>query len=182
MAMSSEASTRRQLLIGGALAAGGYSLGPVMAAVLPANDGISRTAASIHQEPVFTASPGRVFEALIDPIQFDRVIQLSGVMKGAESRVATSICAIEGSAFALFGGYVTGRQVHLRAGELIVQAWRAGSWGPGLYSIARFQLVAQGKGSKIIFDHGGFPDAEAEHLAAGWLANYWKPLEIFLSQ
>jgi len=41
---------------------------------------ISRTAESIHQQPVFKASRKRVYEALTDTKQFDTVIQLSGVM------------------------------------------------------------------------------------------------------
>ena len=103
-------------------------------------------------------------------------------MNGAKSAAPTTISAAPGSAFALFGGYITGRQLELEPDQLIVQAWRAGSWGPGLYSIARFQLVDHENGGKIVFDHGGFPDAQAEHLAAGWQANYWTPLAKLLSQ
>jgi activator of HSP90 ATPase len=65
--------------------------------------------------------------------------------------------------------------------ELIVQAWRAGSWGPGLYSIARFQLLAQGAGTQIHFDHTVFPLGEAGHLAEGWRGNYWDPLAKLLA-
>jgi len=64
--------------------------------------------------------------------------------------------------------------------ERIVQAWRAGSWDPGIYSIARFELVEQGSGTKIVFDHTGFPKGDGEHLAGGWKMNYWEPLEKFL--
>jgi hypothetical protein len=45
--------------------------------------------------------------------------------------------------------------------ELIVQAWRTQGWRP--------------------FDHTGFPNGEAEHLAAGSQANYWPPIEKFLA-
>jgi activator of HSP90 ATPase len=177
--------TRRQVLLAGALAVGGFALPAAKAAAAPgarAAHGISRTAESIHQEPLFMASRKRLYEALTDAEQFDKVIQLSGVMKGAKSSVPTTIGSAEGSAFALFGGYITGRQVELLPEQLIVQAWRAGSWGPGLYSIARFQLEDAGKGTRIVFDHGGFPNGEAEHLAAGWQANYWTPLAKLLSQ
>jgi len=34
----------------------------------------------------------------------------------------------------------------------------------------------------MVFDHGGFPKGQAEHLAAGWKMNYWELLEKFLSQ
>jgi activator of HSP90 ATPase len=54
-------------------------------------------------------------------------------------------------------------------------------WDPGVYSIAKFELVQQGSGTKITFDHTGFPQGQAEHLAAGWKANYWEPLEKLLA-
>jgi activator of HSP90 ATPase len=176
---------RRQLLVAGALAVGGFAIpeaGSAAARSTSTAAGIVRTAAAIHQERLFTASRQRLYAALTDAVQFDKVMQLSDAMKGRKSPVPASISTVEGGTFALFGGYITGRQLELQPEQLIVQAWRAGSWGAGLYSIARFQLVDQDKGSKIIFDHGGFPDAEAEHLAAGWQSNYWSPLAKLLSQ
>lgn len=35
--------------------------------------------------------------------------------------------------------------------------------------------------TKIIFDHAGSLQGKAEHLAEGWKANYWEPLEKYLS-
>jgi activator of HSP90 ATPase len=67
------------------------------------------------------------------------------------------------------------------ANELIVQAWRVGNWNPGIYSIARFQLIEQGASTRISFDHTGFPAGNAEHLAEGWHLNYWDPLQKLLS-
>ena len=86
-----------------------------------------------------------------------------------------------GGAFLLFGGYITGRQIELVPNERVVQAWRAGGWDPAHYSIAKFELVEQGSGTKIVFDHTGFPNGQAEHLAEGWKGNYWEPLEKFLA-
>jgi activator of HSP90 ATPase len=86
-----------------------------------------------------------------------------------------------GGAFALFGGYIFGRQLELVPNERIVQAWRVGSWDPGIYSIARFELAEQGSGTKIVFDHTGFPKGKAEHLAEGWKINYWEPMGKFLA-
>jgi activator of HSP90 ATPase len=89
-------------------------------------------------------------------------------------------CAVN-DVFSLFGGYITGRQIELVPNLRIVQAWRAGGWDPGHYSIAKFELVEQGSGTKIVFDHTGFPIGQAEHLAEGWKGNYWEPLEKFLT-
>jgi activator of HSP90 ATPase len=43
-----------------------------------------------------------------------------------------------GGTFTLFGGYVTGRNLEMLPDERLVQAWRAGSWKPGAFSIAAF--------------------------------------------
>jgi activator of HSP90 ATPase len=173
--------TRRQAIAGVAIALGGLALGPTKAWA-GTDDGISRTAESIHQEPVFTASRKRVYEALTDAKQFDKVIQLSGVMQAMHlGDKPAEISREVGGAFALFGGYITGRHVELVPSERIVQAWRTGRWAPGVYSIAKFELVEQGSGTKIVFDHTGFPQGEAEVLASGWKAHYWEPLEKLLA-
>jgi|SRR5580658_492722 activator of HSP90 ATPase len=173
--------TRRQAVFNVAIALGGLALSSTEA-LAQSDDGISRTAEAIHQEPVIKASRKRVYEALTDAKQFDKVIQLSGVMQAMHlSDKPAEISREVGGAFALFGGYITGRHVELVPNERIVQAWRAGSWPPGAYSIARFELVEQGVATKIVFDHTGFPKGEAEVLASGWKAHYWEPLGKLLA-
>jgi uncharacterized protein YndB with AHSA1/START domain len=173
--------TRRELIAGITVAFGGVALGS-RRLWAEAEEEISHTAEAIHQEPVFKASRKRVYEALTDAKQFEKVVQLSGAMKSGMPPGAkpAEIGREAGGAFTLFGGYVTGRHLELVPNERIVQAWRAGGWDPGDYSIAKFQLVEQGAGTKIVFDHTGFPKGKAEHLAAGWKMNYWEPLEKFL--
>ena len=170
---------RRQMIVGAAMAAGGLMLGSVK---LAAGEGqeISHSAESIHQEVSFSASPKRVYDALTRAAQFDKVVKLSAAMNsGMKKRLGvepTQISPLAGAAFHLFGGYVTGRNVELLPGQRLVQAWRAGSWDPGIYSIARFELIAQGSGTKLVFDHTGFPVGDGPHLAEGWKGNYWEPL------
>jgi activator of HSP90 ATPase len=174
--------TRRQVITGVAAAAGVFALGST-GAWAGAEEEVSRTAESIHMEPVFKASRKRVYEALTETKQFDKVIHLSAAMKSgmAPDAKPTEISREAGGAFALFGGYIFGRHLELVPNERIVQAWRVGSWDPGIYSIARFELAEQGSGTKIVFDHTGFPKGDGEHLAAGWKMNYWEPLEKFLA-
>ncbi|MGA2370509.1 MAG: SRPBCC domain-containing protein [Candidatus Korobacteraceae bacterium] len=145
--------------------------------------GISHTCATIHQEVVFKASTKRVYEALIDAKQFSKVIELSAAVKsGAKlGDKPTQISREAGGAFTLYGGYITGRQIELVPNQQIVQAWRTGGWDPGTYSIARFELTEQGPDTKLVFDHTGFPESLAEHLATGWKINYWEPLAKYLA-
>src|SRR5436190_3466531 len=173
--------TRRQWIAGMALAFGGVNLRP-SEAWARVEEEISHSAEAIHQEPVFKASRKRVYEALTDAKQFEKVVQFSAAMKSGMAPGAKSaeISREAGGAFSLFGGYVMGRQLELVPNERIVQAWRASGWDPGDYSTARFKLVEQGMGTKIVFDHAGFPRGEAEHLARGWRIHDWQPLEKFL--
>jgi Activator of Hsp90 ATPase homolog 1-like protein len=107
-----------------------------------------------------------------------KVIQLSAAVKSGmvPPGKPAEIIREPGGAFALFGGYISGRQLVLVPDKLIVQAWRAGSWDPDSYSIAKFALSDQDAGTKLIFDHTGFPNGEGSHLAEGWHINYWEPL------
>lgn len=174
-------STRRQAIMGVAMAFGGLALGASTARA-EAEPEVSHMADLIHQEPVFKASRKRVYEALTDAAQFQKVIQLGVAMKTMSLKSEPAQISTEaGGAFTLFGGYVTGRQIELVPNQKIVQAWRAGSWDAGFYSIADFTLVEQGSGTKIIFEHRGFPKGLGEHLLAGWKGNYWEPLDKFLT-
>src|SRR5216684_2266060 len=173
--------TRRQAIAGAAIAFGGLALGATNAWA-GAEEQISHTAESIHQEAVFKASRKRVYEALTDAKQFDKVIQLSGVMQSMHlGDKPAEISREVGGAFTLFGGYITGRHIELVPNQRIVQAWRTGGWAPGVYSIAKFELVEQGSGTKIAFDHTGFPKGEGEVLGSGWKAHYWEPIEKLLA-
>jgi activator of HSP90 ATPase len=170
--MSTQLLTRRDFSV--RLASVFPMLGIAGAALAPATtaaeDGeISRTAESIHQERVFKASRKQVYEALLDEKQFSKMTTL-----------AAKISPEVGGAFSCFEGQINGRNVELVPNERIVQAWRSESWKPGIYSIAKFGLVEQGSGTKVVLDHAGFPVGQAEHLVSGWQTHYWESLEKYL--
>src|SRR5262249_44435904 len=81
----------------------------------------------------------------------------------------------------VLGGWFLGRNIELVPNQRIVQAWRAKPWESGVYSIAKFELQAEGSGTRVIFDHTGFPPEQQEHLEGGWQANYWEPLQKHLA-
>lgn len=162
--------------IGGAAFGSGSGLRVLRSA---GSDELSHTAGAIHQELVFNASRKRVYEALTDPKQFDRVVQLSENGKSLQDR-ATQISREVGGSFSLFGGYIVGRHIEMVPNERLVQAWRETSWPTGVYSIVKFELIEDGAGAKLIFDHTGFPGS-GEHLFTGWKADYWEPLKKFLA-
>ena len=172
--------TRRDLVRASATTLGGLVFSSALWAA-PQQE-IFHTAESIHLEPVFNASRQRVYDALTLTQQFDQVVRLSAAVQSGMNlgKAPTEISRMEGGTFTLFGGHIVGRHVELVANERIVQAWRVVDWPRGVYSMVKFELVEQGRGTQIIFDHTGFPNGQAEHLAEGWKSNYWEPLQKFL--
>src|SRR5438552_1743806 len=112
---------------------------------------------SIHQEVALSAAPARIYQTLADGKEFAKA---TGVPASGEP--------IEGAPFSAFGGHISGRQIELVPAKRVVQAWRAKTWPEGVYSIARFELQPDGAGTKLIFDHTGFPEDMKEHLSQGW--------------
>ena len=131
----------------------------------------SQTRSSIHQEVDFHNSPDRVYAALLSSKDFTAFTGLNAVIDRGP-----------GGALSLFGGLVVGRNVELIPNHEIVQAWRATSWDPGIYSIVRFQLTPLGSGTHLILDQTAFPEGEYDHLDAGWPVRYWKPLTEYLGE
>ncbi len=120
----------------------------------------------IRQDVFVAAAPARVFEVFTRPEVFSR---MSG---GAPAEID----AADGGAFSLFGGMIQGRNVECVPGTRVVQVWRPKNWAPGLYSLVRFDLHAEGDGTRVSLEHVGYPDEQHDHLAGGWQANYLEPL------
>jgi activator of HSP90 ATPase len=175
--------TRRQMIAGVTVALGSLGLASTKAFAQAAEE-VSHSAESIHLETAFKATRKRVYEAFTDAKQFHRVTQLSAAVQSgmASGTAPTEIANAPGGAFSFFGGYISGRNIELVPNERIIQAWRAGSWPPGIYSIAKFDLIEQGSDTKLVFDQTGFPKGDGEHLVEGWKTNYWAPLAKFLAQ
>jgi activator of HSP90 ATPase len=174
--------TRRQLLASVAIACGGVAVGSTNTGA-QGEQGISHSAESIHQEPIVNANRKRVYDALTNARQFNEITKIVAAKEPsiAVEKSPTVISPDAGGAFSMFGGIIVGRHIELVPNTRLVQAWRVSYWEPGQYSIVRFELVEHDTGTKIVFDHTGFPKGDAETLASGWKAHYWEPLAKFLA-
>ena len=175
--------TRRQLIAGVTFALGSLGLASTETFAQAAQE-ISHSEDAIHQEPVFKASLKRVYEALTDAKQFQKVTLLSAAVQSgmAKGNIPAEMVSEPGGPFKFFNGFIVGRNLELVPNERIVQAWRVAYWPAGDWSLVKFVLVEQGSDTKLIFDHTGFPKGDADHLLEGWNGNYWQPLAKFLSQ
>jgi len=125
---------------------------------------------SIHQEVTIAGSPDAVYDVLTSSAKFT---EMTG---GRAAKISTE----EGGAVSLFGGDIQARNIELVPGKRVVQAWRAGAWPEGVYSVVRFELAADGKGTRLVFDQAGHPDEAKDMLEGGWHQMYWQPLNALL--
>jgi activator of HSP90 ATPase len=121
---------------------------------------------AIHQEADIAAPPEQVYAALLDEKQFARLTGAPAKIEGGP-----------GGAFSLFGGAISGRNIELVPASMVVQAWRVGNWAPGVYSMVRFKLTANGRGTHVVLDQTGFPASDYHGLSIGWEPHYWMPLK-----
>jgi uncharacterized protein YndB with AHSA1/START domain len=179
---TNNSSTRRRMITGVSMILGGLVALPIRIYAGP-GDEISHTAESIHQEVTFTASRKRVYAALTDAKQFERVVQLSDAKKkmmpagGPPAQISPDA----GGTFSTFGGLIVGRNIELVPDVRIVQAWRPAYWEPGVYSIVKFELADSGTGTLLTLDHKAFPNGDSKSLLDGWNKNYWEPLAKYLA-
>jgi activator of HSP90 ATPase len=123
----------------------------------------------IQLDAVFEADARRLYDILLDSKQF------SAFTGGAPAHIDAS----EGGAFSMFGGMITGRNIELAPHKRIVQAWRAGNWPEGDFSIVRFDFVGEGSGARLTLTQTGFPEAMRVHLESGWAKMYFEPLRAY---
>jgi activator of HSP90 ATPase len=158
------APNRRNMMSVAALGIGAFAAGTSAAAAA------DETLAAIHQENAFNAPPARIYEIFLDSKAF-------GAMTGLPAQISSE----EGGAFSMFGGVIIGRNIELVPAMRIVQAWKPKYWPPGVYSLVKFELVAQGGQTQIVLDHTGFPADTYAGLNSGWPKRYWHPLETYLA-
>ena len=125
---------------------------------------------TIHQSAYFKVAPAQVYKTLLSSVAFSACTKKSFDMFTASS---AKIDSVPGGTFSLFDGHIIGRILELVPDQRIVEAWRVVDWPAGVYSIARFDISPEGSGTRVIFNHVGFPEGLKEHLSVGWQQHYW---------
>ncbi len=125
---------------------------------------------SIHQEEKFNASPEKIYRMLM-------CSEEHGKFTGAPANISKDA----GGEFSCHEGVISGRNIELIENKQIVQAWRAKFWDEGVYSIVKYELVADGGGTRLILDHAGYPEGMGDGLASGWHERYWGPMRTYLA-
>lgn len=120
----------------------------------------------IHQEVELNLSPNDVYEIFMDE-------KRHADLTGGTAKINREI----GGEFSQHDGQITGRNLALVPGKLIVQAWRFEQWDEGLFSVVSFKLSPNQSGTNVVMDHSGVLDQFEDGVAEGWRYRYWEPLK-----
>ena len=121
-------------------------------------------ASRIHQVVKFPASTDQIYANPLDAEQFSNLTVAPAVFDRGP-----------GGEFSFFGGQIVGRKLELIASELIVQAWRDGSWRRGEFSCA-LRTRERTMGFALTCDQLGILDKAFDELDTGWHQLNWEPI------
>ena len=88
-----------------------------------------------------------------------------------------------GGGFTAFGGQISGRNLLIVPGRMVVQAWRSSRWkssDPDSILILQFSKAAGG--GRIDLTHVNVPAQDHKGVTEGWRKYYWKPWKAYLAR
>ena len=121
---------------------------------------------NIHQMVSFKANPHDIYETLMDS-------KKHSMITGDEAHISQKV----GGIFRAGSGYITGKNVELKADEKIIQWWRGSDWPEDHYSKVTFSLTKSEEGTNLEFTQSGVPEEHFEEISQGWYDYYWEPLK-----
>lgn len=126
---------------------------------------------TVKSSAVFSASPQKVYAALLDSKTHSK-------FTGAPAKISRKI----GGKISVFGGRITGKNIKLSRGKLVVQDWRGKDWPRGNFSRAVFSLQRTTGGTKLILLQTGVPKSKYKAITRGWNTHYWIPMKKMFSE
>lgn len=126
----------------------------------------------IMQSVTFKASPEELFALFTDS-------KKHSAATGAKASVSSKA----GAKWTAFDGMLSGKNLALVPGRMIVQAWRASHWKDSdLDSILVLTFSRAAGGGKVDLVHVGVPQHDHKGVTQGWPKYYWKPWKAYLKK
>ncbi|HMD83322.1 MAG TPA: SRPBCC domain-containing protein [Terriglobia bacterium] len=124
----------------------------------------------IVQSVAFKASPEELF-----------AIFTESKKHSAATGAKASVSARAGAQWTAYDGMISGRNLVVVPGRMIVQAWRASHWKDSdLDSILIMNFSAAPRGGRIDLVHAGVPQHDHQGVTKGWPQYYWNPWKAYL--
>jgi activator of HSP90 ATPase len=126
----------------------------------------------IVQSVTFTASPEELFDLFTNS-------EKHSAATGGKATVS----AKPGAKWKAWDGMLSGKNLVVVPGQMIVQAWRGSHWKEtDLDSILILNFSKAAGGGKIDLVHAGVPAHDHKGVTNGWPQYYWKPWKAYLKK
>ncbi|MEP7235805.1 MAG: SRPBCC domain-containing protein [Ignavibacteriota bacterium] len=129
-------------------------------------------ATTIVQKVTFkNTRPKALYDLYMDP-------KKHALISGAPAKISSK----PGAKYSVFGGYISGKNLHTVKDKLIVQTWRAQGWDEKDVD-STFIISLEKKGNDVTLQmiHANVPDTAMASIAKGWNDHYWKPWKQHLA-
>jgi len=127
---------------------------------------------TISQSITFNASADELYELLVNP---RKLTKITGE-KAANTQK-------EGGKFSAYDNYITGTNIKLSPGKLIIQKWTCQDFPEGTETEVKIELKKKTeKTTDLVFTHTGVPDDFFEDISEGWNQFYWEPIKDYLDE
>lgn len=101
----------------------------------------------------------------------------------AATGVKASVSSKAGAKWTAFDGMLSGKNLAVVPGRMIVQAWRASHWKESDFdSVLILNFSPAPGGGKIDLVHVGVPQHDHKGVTNGWPKYYWKPWKAYLKK
>ena len=121
---------------------------------------------------VIPATPKEIYDAWLDS-------RLHAKMTGGHP---ATITAVQGERFAVWWGFITGKNIVLEPGKRIVQSWRTTQFeesDPDSQIDVLLEMVAGG--TRVTIHHTNVPDRLTNYRDGGWQRDYFDLMKSFFS-
>jgi len=97
---------------------------------------------------------------------------------------STAKCSARvGARFAVWGDYISGKNVKLDPGKKIVQEWKTSEWPDGYApSILTISLKPKGNGTQLTMVQEKVPASQYDEYDKGWFESYWDPMREYFGK
>jgi activator of HSP90 ATPase len=126
----------------------------------------------IVQSVAFKASPEELF-----------AIFTESKKHSAATGGKASVSAKPGAKWSAFDGMLSGRNLAIVPGKMVVQAWRGSHWNEtDLDSILILNFSRTPEGARVDMVHAGVPQHDYKGVTEGWPHYYWEPWKAYLKK
>lgn len=123
----------------------------------------------IRQTKFIPAKPAEVYDAFMNA-------KIHTAFTGSRATCNPKI----GGKFTAWNRYITGKNLKLKKGKLIVQQWKTTEWPKGYSpSILKFSFKPKKGGTQVTMVQSNVPVSQAGNYRQGWVEAYWNPLRQY---